>query len=188
MAETKGYSTSELLKFLDYASEKGLMKPATANSQRAACSQVFAVLEETERQDVRSLSLEAAFERFTNLKGSNLKPDSMRTYKHRLEKAIEGFLNYKKDPANWRPSVQARMRAGKKNGSEKRPIREGEHDMEPVRQGEGGGAAPLVIPFPLREGVVIRIAGVPTDLKTSEAKRMAAFIATLATDFEPSGK
>ncbi len=40
-------------------------------------------------------------------------------------------------------------------------------------------------PYPVRDGQIARLV-LPRDLKTVEVKRLAAFMATLAVDFEPS--
>ena len=57
-------------------------------------------------------------------------------------------------------------------------------EVEPhghTKQGAGG----FTYPFPLRSDHTIMISNVPRDLKTAEVDRLAAFLRSLAEDFQP---
>jgi len=104
MSESNGkYSAAALDEFLAYLGEKGLMAKPTVSSRRAACNKMLSVLDAEETADVRALDIEQVARRFHNLEGKNYTPDSLKTYKSRVSKAIEDFQNYLSDPMTFKP-------------------------------------------------------------------------------------
>ncbi|MFC6760910.1 hypothetical protein ACFQFQ_17775 [Sulfitobacter porphyrae] len=99
---TDSYSVENLERFLRYLEEKGLMPKQTVVARRAACNKMLGILEEDERYDVRELDLESVFTRFSNLEGRSYTPDSLKTYKSRVLKAIKDFVTYTDDPAGFK--------------------------------------------------------------------------------------
>lgn len=180
MSKDEGFSLVELLSFLDFAAEKGLMKPNTAYSQKAACSQVLGVLDAPEKSDLRGLDFESAFQRYTNLKPTKLTPTSLKTYRSRVEKAVAGFLSHRKDPTNWKPTIQQRRSTRRADAGEPK-----KHEPKPASPSVGSVTKTLTLPFPIRDDLTITISNIPRDLKIGEAKRLAAFLETLAVDFKP---
>ena len=185
---SKSKSLDELLSFLDWAAQKGVMKSATVSAMKAASNKVLGGLDEKTKQDLSTIDVEAAFKKFrkTDPNASGLNRDSLKTYLNRTKKAVDEFLAYKADPDNWTPSIPQRARQSKNaNGSARAGLAGG-------RQA-GQTALPLQFPedvvlthqFPLRPHQVIKILGLPRDLKTAEAKRLAAFLMTLCEDYEP---
>lgn len=180
MGKGDDFSLDDLLEFLDYAANNGLMKRNTASAQKAACSQVLGILQDSERSDLRKLDIESAFKRYTNLNPTKLKPSSLKSYRSRVEKAVTAFLSHRKDPTNWKPAVQER-RSSRRSGIEGQKQQPPEHSSPTM----GSVTRTITLPFPIREDLTITISNIPRDLKVAEAKRLAAFLETLSIDFKP---
>lgn len=188
---TKDLSFESLINFLDWAASKGHLKESTAKAQKAACNQVFGILDEEEKEDISKVKIDTVFDRYKNLSGQSLNPDSLKAYRSRLQKALEGFLSYKKDPEHWKPPIAKRSRS-RKSPAEKAAANKADLNFEvanqtmPLQLESEKLDDRLVYPFPLRAGVTVRIVGLPTDLKVLEAKRLGTFLLTLAEDYNPS--
>ena len=59
-------SRENLLSFLDYCKDKGMMGPATAEARKAAVNQVLSILKDEEARDVSTLDLDLLLRRFQN--------------------------------------------------------------------------------------------------------------------------
>jgi hypothetical protein len=164
----------------NWAADKGVMNKNTAGALRASCRQVLSVLDNWEAVDVKSLDIEGTLTRFQNLKKKEFKPAVLETYKRRFRQAIASYLSYLDDPGGWKPrSVDRAATAEKANGNE-RPVDSGRAIRHEMPQ-----AGLVEYPFPIRDGQIARLV-LPRDLKTSEVKRLSAFMSTLAVDFEPA--
>ena len=183
MDEGDDFSLDGLLSFLDYAANNGLMKRNTANSQKAACSQVLGILQGSERSDLRTVDIDSAFKRYTNLNPTKLRPSSLKSYRSRVEKAVSAFLSHRKDPANWKPTVHERQSA-RRSGNEGQQ----RHPQEHSSPASGTVTRTITLPFPIRDDLTITISNIPRDLKVVEAQRLAAFLETLSIDFKPSSQ
>src|ERR1041385_6868861 len=100
----------DLLDFLDWMSEKGLMAKNTVAARKAAATKVLGILNDDEAQDVTSLNLDDIMRRFTNLEGRGYTPGSLTTYQSRLRSALDDFKLYLDKPLNFRPGIQPRER------------------------------------------------------------------------------
>jgi hypothetical protein len=166
----------------NWAASKGVMNKNTAGGLRAACTQVLSVLDDWETVDIKALDIETALTRFQNLKKKDFKPAVLETYKRRFRQAIASYLAYLDDPGGWKPKSLDRPSSGGGQTNGDRPTmgeagRPSTHEMPQT---------PMVdYPFPVREGQIGHLI-LPRDLKTSEVKRLAAFMATLAVDFDPT--
>jgi len=167
----------------DWAASKGLMNKNTAYGLRAACRRVLGVLDDWENVDIKEINVEETLTRFQNLRKTDFKPQVLETYKRRFRQAVSSYLSYVEDPGNWKATTRKRRRQPSINDRGATPA---------GKDVTGGGyelpSAGLVeYPFPLREGQNARLV-LPRDLKTSEVKRLTAFMATLAVDFEETGE
>lgn len=169
-----------LVEHWNWAAEKGVMNKNTAAGLRTACTQVLSALDDGESVDIKSLDVEGAFVRFQNLKKKDFKPAVLETYKRRFRQAVTSYLAYLDDPAGWKPRTLDRPAAAEKSNGGDRPIDTGRPTKHEMPQ-----AGLVEYPFPLREGQIARLI-LPRDLKMSEVKRLSAFMATLAVDFEPT--
>lgn len=173
-----------LVEHWGWAAEKGLVNKNTAGSLRTACAKVLGVLDNWEAVDVSTLDVEDVLKRFQNLRGTNFKPQILQVYKRRFRFAVRSYLDYVKDPGNWKPGLQERPTRAGRNGDEEHAdqLERPGHLVPPTRPPAEGW---VTYPFPVREGQIAQLI-LPRDLKGAEAKRLSAFIATLAVDFEPA--
>ena len=173
-----------LLDHWAWAAEKGVMNKNTAGGLRAAVNQVLSVLDNWETVDVKTLDIDDALLRFQNLKAKDFKPAVLEAYKRRFRQAVCSYLAYTQDPGGWRPRTLERAATeGNHNGSSGRVP---EPEARSARH-ETPLAGFVEYPFPLREGQNARLV-LPRDLKSTEVKRLSAFMATLVVDFDPAPK
>jgi hypothetical protein len=170
-----GRSRADLLTFLDYLGQKGLIPPATASARKASANKVLAILSEEEGSDVTLLDLESVFTRFGHLHKSDYSPDSLQTYVSRTRTSLDDFKRYCDDPLNFRPkgsgsprsrAANSKTKPGSTGGSvsEDRPI-----DIPTAH-------AIQVLPISIRSDVVVKIAGLPHNLTKPEAQKLANII------------
>ena len=199
------YSYDALVKFADYAGDKGLAKPATASAWKTAAQKVFEDLSPPELQDVRGVDLETAFAKFVNKSGRKFSPASLGQYRSRISTLVKEFVKYKESPHSYRPRssssakklAQTRLntssaKASASTGSDTvRLVETGSSNTRGAiasttgrAEGAQSAGAGLTMAYPLRQNFLAQIV-LPRDLTTDEAKRLAAFIATLAHDFTP---
>jgi len=186
---TTGRTKNDFLSFLDFLSEKGLLAKATAQSRKASANKVFAILDADETQDVTTIDLDELMYRFSNLEGQNYKPQSLQVYKSRIRSALDDFANYKENPLAFKPALQSRARGVKKSSSVV---------SEPSKAGSGKAVSiderspspePIqtrlsddILPIPLRQGLTVKIAHLPFDLTSAEAKKIANIILAHAAE------
>jgi hypothetical protein len=166
-----------------WATKHGLMNANTAGSLRAACAKVLSIFENLETVDVRTLDVDETLRRFKNLRGKDLKPDSIAAYDQRFRFAVKSFLDYVDDPAAWKPNTRAPERNGRSKAKESgaQPGANGSA-VSPTTPASGGG---ISYPFPLLDGFVAQLV-LPKDLKTADIKRMATFMSTLVVEEAPT--
>ena len=177
-------SRSELLQFLDFLADKGLMNSQTASSRKVAVGALLGILSEDEAADVTKLDIDQVTQRFHNLKGNSFRPDSVKLYKSRAQSAIRDFAAYKKDPLSFKPALEQRASRNidakpKSPASDKTETTTSLPHASASFQTEG-----LVFPIPLRPDVTVKIAGIPPDLTQAEARKISNVIAALAISDE----
>ena len=178
MTET---SVSDLEAFLSYLGEKGLLTPAAAASRRAATGKVFGVLSDNEREDVFSLDLEQVVGRFTNLHGKEYKPGSLQAYVSRVRASLDDFRRYVDDPVNFKMTKSTAPKQSKGAGATAKNVKTQTDDAEAAPQASATmPALETVFPIPIRDGVVVKIYGLPFDLTESEANKISAVIKAMA--------
>lgn len=180
-------SRDELLKFLDYVGNKGLMSPVTARSRKASANRVLSILSEDEAEDITALDLDAVMQRFSNLEGRNYTPESLMTYKSRVKAAIDDFRAYLSNPLTFRPRGQARPVREPKGNSAAVDTPTPRLRVRPApmpRAVEAPLAASNVLNIPLRSDLTVRVHGLPFDLSVGEAKRIANVILAMAAPAE----
>ena len=175
------YSVDELMGFLDHAAEKGLMPPATATALAVACRNVLSVLSDVEKADVARLDLTNVVKRFQNKRAKDFTPDTLKEYGRRLQRAVNLFLQWREDPANF----HAPTRATSPSRRRKTPAEQGpEGDFAATTSAPSFTAAPgtYQTAIPLGTNRIVTLLNVPADLTKDEAKRLAAFVQMLAVD------
>lgn len=187
----RNYTKAQLLRFLETLADKGLANANTAEGMRVATTKLLEDVDDS--ADVRELDLDSEIHRFHNRNPGRLTHSSVTEYGRRVKAAVKHFESYTENPAAFKPIGRG---LSKKNGAEKKEAREAKHvgkppvhsaQTEPELPQQGVGLTrELTHSFPLRADFLARVS-LPTDLKRDEARRLAAFIATLAADFEPLG-
>jgi len=189
-------TANDLLKFLDYAGQKGLLNPNTAHAHRAAAKAVFSIEGDLDAVDVTSANLDGLVTRFVNLNSSKgakaLTPGSLETYRQRTKQAVSWFQEWTADPAGWRPSMRVgttkptngkpKKSTTKPTGNKPSTTPETPTPAPAPPIGPQGKTADFI--YPLREGVVVHL-WLPLDLKMAEYRRLSAHMRGLVIDAEP---
>jgi hypothetical protein len=180
------YSRAALARFIEFVVAKGLVHPATAQGWRVATAKVLEDLTPAEGEDVRRIDVEATFKGFLNRYPGRLSPASVGEYRRRVGRAIEEFVRWMEDPGSYafrsppraaRPDARRRSEAAP--ASPPSPARPRPSGPAPARP-DG-----IALEYPLRPDLLAQVV-VPRDLTVEEARRMGAFLVTLAVDFKPS--
>ena len=171
------FSKAKLLEFLDFLGNKGLMNKATVAARKAATNTFLGILKPDEAQDLRKIDFDEVAIRFSNLKGPQFKPESIKVYKSRVSSALEDLKRYRTNPISYKPSfVVHKIPPASKTEKEstKQPFAKNDQQID-----EGQG---LTFPVPIRPNVVIKITGIPSDLTKTEASKIANVVLALATE------
>ncbi len=179
-----GYTVSDLLDFLGNADDRGGMPTATAQALAVAVRNVFSVLNESERADVRDLDLDRVIKRFNNKRGDDFNPNSLKEYGRRARKAVELYTRWREAPGEFKVSTRATAKSEKVHPV----VREVAVPLSPSQKATGySGGSDLEMrgggyrsAFPVRPGHVVTLVNVPEDLTASEAERLATFVRMLA--------
>jgi hypothetical protein len=184
MSKTSG---KEFIDFWGWAAEKGLMNENTARALSAAAKRVISIDEEWEEKDVSKINPDEHIGRFNNLSSREFKPESLQAYARRFKQALSLFMEYQRDPANWKPSTvispTKRARVQKQDS-----LKNGFQGSEGIVDDESEASTAqsfMEYPFPLRESCIVRLR-LPSDLKVAEVERLSAFMKALAVDFSAS--
>lgn len=190
MSETN-YNKAALLKFADDLEKRGLAKSNTAQSLKVAANQILDGLSPEEEADVRKVDVETAVRKFHNKNPGKLSPKSLAEYQRRVSLLIRELVKYHDNPTGYsgigrgaptsnggkQTKQKAVKRASESAGTAREPAVEREQPR-PVKSG-------LSLDYPLRPDFLAQVV-VPRDLKADEARRLCAFVMTLAADFEPT--
>lgn len=175
------YSLDDLIDFLDHAGDRGLMPAATAQALAVATRNVLGVLSDQEKKDLSDQDLDSVIKRFNNKRAKDFSPTSLKEYGRRVRKAVELFLAWREDPANFTVKTRAttsprRKEKGKSSGLQQSETEFDQSDQEQTALGTYRSA------IPVRPGVVVTLANVPYDLTKAEAERLAGFVRMLAIE------
>ncbi len=177
MGSDPDYSREALGRFIDFVVEKGLVNSSTAQGWRVATNKVLEELSPADRADVRRIDVDGVFRGFLNRNPGRLSPVSVGEYRRRVGRAIEEFVKWVENPggygsrsAAWQARLDARPRL-------RTPSLRDRERPAPL-------AAGIALNYPLRPGFLAQVT-VPRDLTVDEARRMGAFLLTLAPDFKP---
>ncbi|MDO8358834.1 MAG: hypothetical protein Q7T08_02195 [Devosia sp.] len=178
---TTEYSAQALLDFLDYLAVKGLVKKGTVTARKAAVNNMLAVLDDSERADLRKLDVDVLSSRFSTLHGSRYSPQSLKEYRVRLRNSLIDFLRYKENPANFKVSTGQRIVLRKKPAS---PPVSAPSVANKAPENSEAIVSTFNVPIPVRPGVLVQLNGIPTDLTRSEATKIANVVMAMATSVE----
>lgn len=188
MEMEEDFSRAALLSFLDFLENRGLANTNTAQGVRVAVTKILADLSSEEESDVRKIDVSLAIRRFNNKNPNLLSPSSLAEYQRRVILAIREFVSYRANPTGY--TGIARGAGTKSDGADrtalkrKRSAEQSDSATEAPAPTTASGSTGLSLSFPLRSDFLAQIV-VPRDLKTDEARRLTAFISTLAVDYAP---
>lgn len=193
----KDYSLDALNMFLDYALEKGLLKPETAKSRKTAVNKILEKITDEQKADVRTVNLDREADHFANRQGAGYIPSSLQTYKSRAKTALADFEAYVDSPMHFKPSGGTNGKAQSKPGSAQ-AVRKVKQNKSPQQREVGSGDAQreqsvgderpapdsktLTFPVPIRPGLIVQLHGIPFDLTTAEAEKIAQVVKALANN------
>jgi hypothetical protein len=163
------------------------MNANTIAGTKAACARILEDVDEGE--DVRRIDVNTAVIRYHNRSPGVLAPNSLAVYQSRVTRAISDFIRYVENPTGFKPRGHS---ATANNG----PVGKSKRDKKTAGSDEDGAplrihiaptasvSAGLPLSFPLRPDFLAQVV-IPRDLTAEEARRLGAFLLTLATDFRP---
>jgi hypothetical protein len=183
MAAEPDFSRDALARFIDYVVEKNLVNPSTAQGWRVATAKVLDELTPEEGADVRRIDVDATFKQFLNRNPGRLSPASTGEYRRRVGRAIDEFVSWMENPAGYGSRTAAWAAKAERRPASRPRARVPVSAAGPApERSETGGVA---LSFPVRPGFLAQVV-VPADLTVDEARRMGAFLLTLAPEFRPA--
>ncbi len=182
------FSKNALMTFLDTVVANGLMNANTAGGMKAACSRILDDLAEAD--DVRGVDVNSAVVRYNNRNPGTLSPNSLVEYQRRVSRAIADFSAWVDNPASFKPRVRgAFVKNGWKTANTVGQRATATRSDAPAHTVQVASVVPtstgLPLSYPLRPDFLAQVV-IPRDLTAEEARRLGAFLMTLAMDFRPS--
>lgn len=171
----------DLLNFLSHAGDRGFMPTATAQALAVASRNIFGVLEEDERKNIKELDLDAIIKRFNNKRARDFNPSSLKEYARRVRRAIEIYEQWKNNPAVFSIKTRTTNRKPRREQPVETSTREPGAtvaDAQPAQNRNGTFQSS----FPVGPGRVVTLSDIPDDLTVAEAERLAQFVRMLAVD------
>jgi len=177
-------SRAELGKFLNYVGNKGLLSPATIESRKASVNKVLGILDEEEAADVSTIDLDDVMRRFANLHGQQYTSDSLRSYRSRTKSSIDDFLRYVENPLGFKVGGPRRERRPKepRNNDNREETSAWPAPPAASHPGVGPAAGSGIVPVPIRSDLIVYIQGLPFDLTTREAKKIANVVMAMSVE------
>ncbi len=180
-----------VLEYLDNLIEKGKATKGAVVPLKVAFTQVVRVVDgdNWEETDVKGVDVEDYMARFANLTMGKYSSDSLTVYKSRVNKVVSWYTQFLDKPG-WTPDVQRRNRAPKATISVKQKVAPVQPtSTQPPNQPGAPQSMPeiantpgrILYPYPLSDGQLIHIS-LPVKLLRSDARRIAAFIESIAID------
>lgn len=173
---------SGLMTFLDFAISKGYLKVPTGQAMKTACKEVLSATdgESWESVQIAALDIDDVLRRFETLRAMKFSTGSLGTYKSRFKKSMAMFNDFRGNPSGWRPDMKPRNR--NTNPSARAAIPGLSAPQGPMSSHQPSSSVSVITyPFPLREGVLVSLQ-LPADLTKREARRLSAFLESVAVE------
>lgn len=185
MVETRDGTGRDFVEHWTWAADRGLMNRDTARALKAAVLRILKIEgDDWESIDVRSLDEDTLLDRFEVLEKKDFAPDSLSQYRSRFKKARALYLSYLDNPRGYKPTFRASSDRSDKGETPTKAKKQRETIAEPVGVANAAGPKMVRYPFPVRNGVMAELL-LPVDLQKSEAKRLSAFMESVAVDPMP---
>jgi hypothetical protein len=178
-----------LAEFLDQLVEKGRATSGSVTPLKTAVKQVLSAVDGANWQttDVRSIDVSDYLVRFGNKTMGKYNADSLRTYKSRVNKAVNWYKHFLSQPG-WIPPRPTQPQSSKPKPLDRADNSQQEADNEQERRVEPQRELPdkiqsdlIAYPFPLRPGKIVSLY-LPLDLTFTEAKRLGKYLESLSMD------
>lgn len=196
MAATDGDGAG-LLEFLLWAGDRGELNPTTARALASTARKVLSIEEDGARLVLRNIDVEELLQRFENLNRTEYSSASMSTYISRFKTAVAMYLAWLDKRSDWktlgpatkRISVKKETGRAGKESQPKKPEIVPSHGAAPTVSNNAGFPAERMIPYevPLRPNLRARLV-LPEDLSARDARRISAFVQSLAFDENDSAE
>ena len=173
-----------MIEWLGWTIKKNEMVDATASALRTASQKVLAVEEDWATTEVKSLDLDSIVSRFRIKHRGDMKDQTLNTYEQRFRQTVDMYGKWLAGEP-WQPATRKRTPRAttpSNNGSASSTQMSTVQEQPKVEQPPQPGM--ITYPFPIRPGMQGKIT-LPENLSVREAKRIAAFINTLAFEDEP---
>lgn len=172
------YTAERLLEFLRAAPEQGVLNPAVARSRVNACDQLFTVLTQEERDDIRTVDVDRLAGRLHKLEGSTVRPEVVELYRTRVHEALVDYLAWLANPKTFATISGHALRRDSRAPRDAASAEE-TRALEDIALATTERRKDYVS-VPLREGVTVYVTNLPLDLSTAEAARIARVVTALA--------
>jgi hypothetical protein len=175
-----------LIEFLNWTITHHELVETTASALRTGCQKVLSVEDDPDGVDLRSADLDSIIGRFKTKHRMDMKDRTREQYEQRFRQSVEMYIKWLDNDPTWKPAQRKRPVGG--NGTTPKTAKDTTQSESPsapprVEQHQPGM---ITYPFPIRPGLQGKIS-LPEDLTMREAKRIAAFVSTLALEEdEPS--
>ena len=133
--------------------------------------------------------MDTVINRFSNIKGKNMTPSSLKIYRTRFSNALENFTSWATDSVNYKPDVTNRgegktqskgSKKKKPSSSQKAEDKKTEVTAPHIQRTPDS----VVFPVPLSDGRVVTIHNLPNNLLKKDAERICAVVMALSTTEE----
>lgn len=188
-------TAAHYFEFLDWATTKGQLPKPMVSNWAVAARNVLEIEETYEQLDLLGLDLDEFFERFRTLKRTHYSDGSMTAYRSRFRTGITAYRAWVAKEPDWKPATsrspqregKIRAREAAKNGVVA-PAKNSKSKTGAQNRDEAGNseqppppppAGMIEYPYPIRPGLQARLV-LPEDLTVSEARRITAFVSSLA--------
>ena len=190
-----------LFRFLDAAGKQGIYNANTLGALRSAAIKLLEDVEDD--ADLSNFDPHAAMMRYHNRHPGKLKPSVLGEYERRMKRLLDAFKEFNQNPAAFRPRGRKPVPESNTERRAKAKLRETDDVLfaegtvidvptEEIRLRPQPPILPaptsvptLALSYPMRDNFLAQL-NVPRDITMEEARRLGAFIATLAKDFKPT--
>jgi len=187
--------TAEVIKFLEFISEKSILNPHAVTCRITACNNLFSILDQGEDEIEYILeNLDVLTNRFRN-KNTSVRPSTLKVYKSRVKSSLEDYQAWCKDPLGWEKSVNEKGKTAPVKESRKNHLgkngKNGSGKAEPTEvispealEMRSAHRAPRKLAFPLRPDCNVEILLPADGLTLKELLRLGLFLYPYCKDTE----
>jgi hypothetical protein len=174
----------EVLDFLTTTVNQGYLNDNTAIGRKTACSKLFEILEDDQKTVayVRE-NIEAIKTRFQNL-NKNVRGQTIEEYGRRVLFAVNDYMKWMADRSGWEREAGSRGNNRAEAGSKVKQARA--EKAKPATAETVSDSSLRMVTYPLRPDTDITMTIPRRDFTIAEARKIYLFLATIASDFDPT--